>query len=126
MRIRLLFCTFVAVVTLSSPVFAHHGNTQYDEKHPITLKGTVAQFVWSNPHTQIYFDVKDADGKIVRWGCETFNPARLSRGGWTKNTLKPGDEITITLQAARNGAPVGFLKKVVLANGQEFVPADHQ
>lgn len=110
----------VIILVFSGTVFAHHGLSAYDEKNPITLKGTVTDFEWSNPHAQIYFDVKDGKGNIAHWACETLNPARLTRAGWTKRSLKPGDEITITLITARTGAPVGFLRKLVLADGTEL------
>jgi hypothetical protein len=114
----LILAAFVLV--LSESMFAHHGLSAYYEKNPVTLKGTVTDFKWSNPHTQIYFDVKDDNGKVTHWACETLNPARLLRAGWTKHSLNPGDQITITLIAAQNGAPVGFLRKLVLADGTEL------
>jgi hypothetical protein len=108
----------VAFLILSGPVLAHHGNAAYDLENPITLKGTVTEFAWSNPHVQIYFDVKDTKGKVVHWASETVSPGLLSRAGWSKAELKPGDEITITLGPAKSGAPVGFALKIVLANGK--------
>ncbi len=113
------FCAMtVGLLILSSPALAHHGNAAYDLENPITLKGTVTEFVWSNPHVQIYFDVKDDKGKLAHWASETVSPGLLSRAGWTKTELKPGDEITITLGPAKNGAPVGYALKIVLANGK--------
>jgi len=102
--------------------WAHHGNVAYDEKNPITISGKVTEFVWSNPHCQIYLDVKDAKGKVVNWAVESQSPGILRRNGWTREILKAGDAITVTLIPARNGAPVGFsgedLGKVVLADGR--------
>ena len=109
--------TFLAAALLFgslTPVFAHHGNAAYDETKEVTLKGTVTEFEWANPHAQIYFDVKDAKGNVAHWGCETLSPGKLVRAGWTKDAVKPGEHITITLVAAKNGAPVGFLHKVTL------------
>jgi uncharacterized protein DUF6152 len=105
---------------LSGALFGHHGLSAYDEKTTVTLKGSVTEFEWSNPHSQIYFDVKDDHGTVTHWACETLNPARLLRAGWTKHSLNPGDQITVTLIAAKSGAPVGFLRKLVLANGTEL------
>lgn len=110
----------IGVLGVSLPTFAHHGNAAYDLDKPITLKGTVTEFAWSNPHVQIYFDVNDGKGKVVRWASETVSPGMLSRAGWVKNELKPGDEITITLGPAKNGSPVGYALKIVLANGKEL------
>jgi len=115
----LAFCALtIGLLILSTPVLAHHGNAAYDLENPITLKGTVTEFVWSNPHVQIYFDVKDDKGKVVHWASETVSPGMLSRRGWTKTELKPGDAITITLGPAKSGAPVGFALKIVFANGK--------
>ena len=114
MKVRLGAFLATAVLFGSlAPVFAHHGNAAYDETKEVTLKGTVTEFEWANPHTQIYFDVKDAKGNVVHWGCETLSPGKLVRAGWSKEAVKPGDHITITLVAAKNGAPVGFLHKLV-------------
>src|SRR3984957_20421972 len=107
------------ILALSGTMFAHHGLSAYDEKNPVTLKGTVTEFEWSNPHSQIYFDVKDENGNLTHWACETLNPSRLLRAGWSRHSLKQGDQITITLIAAKKGAPVGFLRKLVLADGTE-------
>jgi Family of unknown function (DUF6152) len=111
----------VALVVVSAGLtFAHHGLSAYDEKNPTTLKGTVTEFAWSNPHAQIYFDVKDDKGNVAHWACETLNPARLVRAGWSRHSLNPGDQITISLIVAKSGAPVGFLRKLVLADGTEL------
>jgi hypothetical protein len=118
--------TFLALtwglLGISSAALAHHGNVAYDEIHPITISGKVTEFVWSNPHCQIYLDVKDAKGKVVSWSVESQSPGILRRNGWTRTILKAGDQITVTLAPARNGAPVGFsgeeLGKVVLPDSR--------
>src|ERR1700674_2703191 len=97
---------------------AHHGNAAYDEKNPVTLKGTVTEFAWTNPHCQVYFDVKDDKGNVVHWSVESLSPGKLLRAGWTRDAVKVGDQITITLEAAKSGAPVGFLLKLVFADGR--------
>ena len=110
------------LLTVCSSASAHHGNAAYDPDHPVTIMGSVTEFVWSNPHCQIYLDVKDAKGKIVHWSVESQSPGILRRNGWTKDSVKPGDQITVTLVAAKNGAPVGFsgeqLGRVVLPDGR--------
>jgi uncharacterized protein DUF6152 len=102
-------------------IVAHHGNAAYDEEHPITIKGTVTEVVWSNPHCQFYVDVRDAKGVVVNWAIESQSPGILHRNGWTKDSMKPGDQVTITLAPAKNGAPVAFsggnTGKVVFADG---------
>lgn len=103
-------------------LIAHHGNSAYDEKNPITIKGTVTEFDFVNPHTQIFLDVKDDKGNVVHWAIESQSPGIMIKNDWTRHTLKPGDEITITLIPARNGSPVGFsgasIGKVVFADGK--------
>jgi len=105
---------------------AHHGNSAYDETLRVKIKGTITEFVWSNPHSQIYLDVKDSSGKIVKWGVETNSPGILTRAGWTRRSLKAGDEVTIILCPARNGQPVAYAgsgdpgTKVIFADGREL------
>jgi hypothetical protein len=89
------------------------------------MTGTVVGFNWGNPHVQIYYDVKGNKGKIVHWSVETLSPGKLVRLGWSKDSLKTGDQITITAWAAKNGAPVGFMRKLVLAGGKEL-PIDEK
>ena len=86
----------------------------------MSLKGTITNFVWTNPHSQIYFDVKDEKGHVAHWSCETSQPALLHRSGWTRHSLKPGDQVTILAHVAKSGAPVGWLQKVILADGEEL------
>ena len=105
------------------PLFAHHGSSiSYDLKKTVALKGTITEFVWSNPHCQIYFDVKDDQGNAAHWGGETNAPGTLSKEGWTKTTLKPGDPITIVVFPSKAGTTYGLVSKVVLSSGKEFVP----
>ena len=110
MNLKLL--TFVAgtlaLFALSMPLAAHHGNVAYDEQHPSTITGNVTEFVWSNPHCQIYLDVKDDKGNVVAWSVESQSPGILKRNGWTRDSIKVGDHIAITLVPAKSGAPVGF------------------
>ena len=93
--------------------------------NPTTLNGIVTEFVWSNPHCQLYFDVKDANGKVTNWAGELNSPSVLGREGWTKRQFKPGEQITITLFPSKAGTPVGVVDRThgILANGKERVPA---
>jgi len=100
--------------------FAHHGNAEFDLTQSVNLKATVTDFIWSNPHSIIFFDVRSASGKATRWSCETLQPALLHRAGWTKDSLKPGDQVTLVVHPAKNGKPVGYLERVILANGDEL------
>lgn len=107
-----------AFLLIGIPLPAHHGNASYDNDNPVTIKGAVTEFAWSNPHVQIYLDVKDDKGSVVRWSVETFSPGKLVRAGWTKDSVKAGDQVSITLIPAKSGAPVGFLHKLVLPSGK--------
>jgi len=99
----------LAVWLLAAPVsgFAHHGTAGYDMDKAITLSGTVTAFDWSNPHCVIHMDVKSDSGEIQHWLLELASPIHMNRVGWTKNSMKPGDQITADTHAARNGATVG-------------------
>ncbi len=120
----------LALLLSAGALFAHHGNSAYDETARVSIKGTVTEFIWTNPHSQIYLDVKDKSGKIVHWGVETNSPGILGRAGWTRHALKPGDEITIILCPAKNGQPVAYAgsgdpgTKVIIAEGREKLFAD--
>lgn len=111
---------FTGLLLVSIPAGAHHGAAAYDMGNRITLKGTIASFDWSNPHSQIHLDVTDEKGNVVHWDFETQSPSVLVHAGWTKNSLKAGDQVTIIATPAKDGAPVGLLSKVVLADGQEL------
>jgi hypothetical protein len=121
-RLLTFFAAAISLVVVSGPVFAHHGTAAYDEKNPIILKGTVTEFMWANPHSQIKFNVRDEKGNIVHWISETFSPGKLARDGWTRNIVKPGDEVTITLSPARDGTPLGLLRILVLPDGRQLGP----
>jgi hypothetical protein len=104
----------LAILLIATPLFAHHGtNISYDHTKPVTLTGTVTEFVWQNPHSQIYFDVKDAAGKVEHWAGELNSPGVLARSEkWTRKTLRTGDQITVTLFKSFAGTPVGVVNKV--------------
>jgi Family of unknown function (DUF6152) len=113
----------VAVVSLivSVPLAAHHGNAAFDNNKLLTVKGAVTEWVWANPHCFLKFDAKDASDNVIHWVAELNNPPEMVRNGWSKQSLKPGDEITVFLIQAKNGNPVGRVQKVVLPDGQVLV-----
>jgi hypothetical protein len=85
-----------SLIFVANVLSAHHAGSNYDREHVITVSGTVTEFVFANPHTQIYFDAQDAQGNIVKWVALGDPPQRMYKVGWTKNTLKVGDKITVT------------------------------
>ena len=105
------------LITLA-PVLAHHGNSNFDIDKKLTLKATVTDWVWANPHCWLKFDAADDKGNVVHWIAETSNPADMANIGWSKQVFKPGERVTVTLQPVKNGAPIGRVMQVVLANGQ--------
>jgi hypothetical protein len=98
-------------------VFAHHGNAAYDTDKRVILKGTVTKWSWSNPHCILQLDATDANNQMVHWLMETENPSSMIRQGWTDQSFKPGDQVTVTVLPVKNGNPVGRIMEVVLANG---------
>jgi hypothetical protein len=111
---------FVGLLAVCRPTFAHHGSaSSYDMRagKEIAMVGTVTRFAWENPHVFITFDVNDGKGNMTQWAAETHPPYVLLKDGWTKNILKPGDEIAITVFPAKSGSPVGLLAKIAL-NGK--------
>ena len=116
----------VAFFLLSLQVVAHHGtNISYDHAHPLTVKATVTEFVFKNPHAQIYFDVKDEKGNIEHWNGELTNPSNLMHAGWTKKRseqeLPPGTPLTITLAPAKAGTKVGVVLKIINEKGEQVL-----
>jgi hypothetical protein len=116
MKTLLLWALFAGLV--STPIFAHHGNAAFDVGKKLELKGTVTEWVWSNPHCWLKFEVKDERGNTVNWVTETTNSADMMERGWSRLTFKPGDQVTVTLEPVKSGAPVGRLQSVVLPNGK--------
>jgi hypothetical protein len=112
------FLVMVSLLTVSVALFAHHGNAEYGHAKQLTLKGTVTEWVWLNPHTFLKVDVKDDKGNVVHWLAEWSAPSSLINFGINRQTFKPGDEVTIFVLTPDNGAPVGRIQRVVLADGK--------
>ena len=110
----------LALLIASLPVFAHHGVAAYDTTKELTLTGTVKDWLWANPHCVLQFDSTDSHGQVAHWMMETGNPSDLVNNGWTRQALKPGDRISVTVQPAKNGKPIGRIVEVVLPNGQRL------
>ena len=113
-----------AVLTATSgAVLAHHSFAMFDQEHPIELEGTVQDFKFTSPHTFILLQVKERDGSTTVWNLEGASPTALSRDGWTSKTLKSGDEIKLTVEPLRSGAPGGAwtVNKVKFKDGQPVV-----
>jgi hypothetical protein len=117
-KLLISFAVLVGVLTVGSPLFAHHGSAAYKPDKVIVLKhATVTRFVWANPHATVLFDVKDDKGNVSHWAGEAGSPSAVRLLGWTKNSLQPGDVITVHLNPSKFESTVGRLEKIVLANG---------
>ena len=123
MKQRLI--TILAVISglliVSVSLFAHHGNAEFDIGKRVTVKGIVTKWSWSNPHCLLDLDVKDGNGSTVRWVLETQPPRSVAATGFSQQTFKPGDEVTITLEPVKNGRPLGRILEVVLPSGEKLV-----
>ncbi|MEQ1947765.1 MAG: DUF6152 family protein [Bryobacteraceae bacterium] len=106
--------------TLTLPAAAHHGNAAYDEGTKVTVKGVATEWIFENPHTILKFDVKDASGKVTHWVAETGNATGLARQGFTKDTVKPGDAVTVTMIPAKNGQQVARIHQLILPSGESL------
>lgn len=114
--------TFILLIAgllaVCSPSFAHHGAAAYDMSKPVMLKdAVVTKYSWMNPHVLVYLDLKDNTGKVTQWTVETGSPTAIGVVGWSRNSIKAGDVVTIWLFQTKTGLPVGRLNKVQFADG---------
>ncbi len=110
------------LLVVSVPAFAHHGASPYDTSKLVTMKGTVTDYQFINPHVEISVDVTNEKGVVENWIGEANSPNVLSRHGWDRNIIKKGDQITVIGNRGKNGSKTLRLQKVVLSNGQELDP----
>jgi Family of unknown function (DUF6152) len=116
------FCSVVvSSLLIAGPALAHHSMSMYDRGHDVNFKATITQFDWVNPHTQIMFTVTDEHGNAQKWTAEGPGPNRLGNHGWSKDSLKAGDQVTIVGNPNKDGSPTMRFVKVIFANGQELV-----
>jgi hypothetical protein len=109
----------VGLLLSAAPVLGHHSfAAEYDATKPVTLKGTVTRVEWTNPHARFYIDVKDDGGAVANWNLELASPNVLTRNGWTRNSLKFGDEVTVEGAMAKDGTKMANARVVKLADGR--------
>jgi Family of unknown function (DUF6152) len=122
MKNRLVAALVLAggVLAVGSPVLAHHGNAAYADTITEFKQATVTKVAWANPHALINFDAKNAKGEIVHMVVETAAPQALRLIGWSKDSVAPGDVVTVRMYVAKNGNPAGRLNKIILADGSEL------
>lgn len=105
---------------LITPALAHHSTAMYDMNNPVTVTGVVKRFEWTNPHAFIFLEVKDQKGDIVEWEVEMMSLNHLRSYGWTRNTVKPGETVTCTGGAAKNGSPSMISSYMKLGDGRQI------
>ena len=114
-----LLAVAVSLLLVSRLTFAHHSLSIYDEDRNFTLTGTATEFVFGNPHAVLRFDVRDANGIVESWSAETSGVRRLETAGWSKETIKPGDQVTLIGRRIKDGSKKMFMEKIVV-NGKEY------
>ena len=122
MRAKMLSVMAGGLIMAAAPMLAHHSfSAEYDRSKPITLKGTVTKVEWMNPHARFYLDVKDDAGKVVNWEFELGSPNGLMRQGWTRNSLKEGDVVTVNGSQAKDGTNLVNANNVAFENGKRVL-----
>jgi hypothetical protein len=110
----------LALLVPAVPVFAHHSfEAEYDSKKPLTVSGVVTKLEWTNPHARFYVDVKDESGKVINWNFELGSPNVLRRQGWTRESLKVGDQVTVEAYMAKDASNLANARRVTLADGRK-------
>ena len=118
-KLHAFFVVLAGLSMAAAPLLAHHGRgAAFDMKKQVTMKGVVTQVLWRNPHVRILMDIKGADGVVRNWSFENTGTANLAQGGYSKNTIKPGQELTVVANPAANGTPVGITVQFQTAEGK--------
>lgn len=122
-----IFCSrfSISILTCASmlvtlPVFAHHSSAMFDATKVIELQGTIKEIQWTNPHAWIQVNATDKDGHVVEWSFETEGPYALSRAGFKKNSLMPGDKVDVKAHPLKDGRHGGSLVSIMKADGSVF------
>lgn len=116
-KLLMLLALVGCALAFTGPALAHHGNAAYEDKAVEMKQATVTKFVWSNPHSLLYYDVKDEKGNVAHWVGETGSPSALVLIGWSKTSIEPGDVISVFIYPSKSGSTAGRLNKIVLADG---------
>ena len=118
MKHTVMALIIAAALIATAPLAAHHGAATFDTGKELTMQGTVTEWVWSNPHCFLKFDVTEKDGTVRHWTVETSNPPDMVNRGWTRRSFKGGDKVTVVIEPVKSGNPVGRLLTVTLPDGK--------
>jgi hypothetical protein len=122
MKTRLLNIAAAGLIVAAAPMLAHHSfSAEYDRSKPVTLKGTVTKVEWMNPHARFYVDVKEESGAVTNWEFELGSPNGLMRQGWSRNSLKEGDVVTVSGSRAKDGANLVNATSVAFEDGKRVL-----
>jgi hypothetical protein len=124
MKMRWIAALAACQLFATAPLHAHHGVAAYDMTNLTSLKGTVREFEWANPHATIHIDAPDDKGVMRKWEVETNSPNLLNRAGWTRDTVKPGAQMTVFGFKGKDNAPTMRMEKIVMPDGREITPAN--
>jgi hypothetical protein len=117
MRVKSFALAAAASALLSIPAWAHHSHANYNTDAVVSVSGTITEVAWTNPHVWIYMDVMAAEGRPHKWTLEGGSPASLMRGGWQRNSMKPGDKVSVRCNPLRDGSDGCVLGFVTNING---------
>lgn len=123
-RIGYVLVAALTLLLAGGQLSAHHGSSNYDMSKSVSVKGTVTHFDFINPHSAIHLEAKEDKGNAEPWLVEADSPNNLSRAGWTRESLKPGDEVTVIGNRLKDGSKVMRLQKVIFADGKELKPRE--
>jgi hypothetical protein len=122
--VKTLSCLLLLILSLlatSPKLFGHHGNSAYDYEKTVTVKGTVTDWTFANPHSWLKMDVKDDKGNVQHWVLEGYGAGPATAEGWRKNSLNPGEEVTVDIMPTKNNAPVGRIRRVIRPDGSVLI-----
>jgi len=120
-RTGIVVASLGALVSLI-PLLAHHSfQAEYDATKPVTLSGVLTKVEWTNPHARFYVDVKDQNGNVTNWNLELASPNALRRLGWTRETLKVGEVVTVQGSLAKDGSKMANTRSIMLADGRKLL-----
>ena len=125
-RLQVTLFVSALLLILSAPVLAHHGTAAFDTSQTVTVKATMVQFDFTNPHCELFFNVKNDKGEMEKWEGELTAPNKLARAGWTKETLKPGDAVTVSGYVSKTGTHTIWIRTLIGPDGKSLPLSENQ